>query len=181
MTKKEKDLIYSGDADTPLRVLLTTDEKDSLFLRQKSLDIKKVKDNEALQLLVQRMRVTLELENGVGLAAPQVGIGRNLFLFVRIDKPEYPVEVVVNPKITAHSEDMFCFDDDGCLSVPDASGTSLRYKWIEVEYLNEQGETIKEHLQGGSRFENFIGVIFQHEYDHLQGTLFTDKLCVNEE
>ncbi len=123
------------------------------------------------------MQATLEKENGVGIAAPQIGIARNIFLFMRIDKPGYPVEVAVNPEITAHSEEIVCFENDGCLSVPDISGNSLRYKWIEVEYYDRHGNKIKERLEGYSREEDFTGIIFQHEYDHLQGVLFTDKLC----
>lgn len=180
MTKKEKELIHSASAETPFRVLLTTNEDDSLFLRKKCADMKPLKNNTDLQLLIERMRATLEAENGVGIAAPQVGVARNVFLFMRIDKPGHPVEVAINPKITAHSDEMVCFENDGCLSVPDISGNSLRYKWIEVEYYNEAGEKTTEQLEGHSRFGNFTGIIFQHEYDHLQGVLFTDKLCDSE-
>lgn len=177
MTKKEKELINSASSQTPFRVLLVTNEEDSLFLRKQCTDIKPLKNNPDLQLLIERMRVTLEEEQGVGIAAPQIGIGRNIFLFMRIDKPEHPVEVAINPKIIDKSEEVVCFEDDGCLSVPDISGNSLRYKWIEVEYYNQQGRKIKERLEGHSRFGNFTGIIFQHEYDHLHGVLFTDKLC----
>lgn len=177
MTKKEKDLIYGGSAETPFRVLLSTNAEDSLMLRKKSIDIEPVKDNADLQMLIQRMRATLEVENGVGIAAPQIGVSRNVFLFMRIDKPGHPMEVAVNPKITARSGEMVCFEDDGCLSVPDVYANSLRYEWIEVEYYNEEGEKISERLEGYSRFDNFTGIIFQHEYDHLQGVLFVDRLC----
>lgn len=175
MTKKEKELIYSADTDTPMRVLLTTDTQDSLFLRQKSKDIRIAKAKD-LKYLIERMKITLEVENGVGIAAPQVGIGRNIFLFVRIDKPDYPVEVAINPVITAHSEEMICFEGDGCLSVPDMSGDSYRYAWIDVEYYNENLEKVQERLSGSSRGGDFTGVIFQHEFDHLQGVLFIDRL-----
>ncbi|MDR2834734.1 MAG: peptide deformylase, partial [Bacteroidales bacterium] len=66
---------------------------------------------------------------------------------------------------------------DGCLSIPDFSGNSQRYPWVEVEYLNQNGEKITEKLTGYSRLTSFTAVIFQHEYDHLRGTLFIDKLC----
>ncbi|MDR1951697.1 MAG: peptide deformylase [Bacteroidales bacterium] len=176
-TKEEKKLINSADVDIPFQVLLTANKEDSLFLRKKSADIKSIKNNPDLQLLIARLHATLKAENGVGIAAPQIGIARNVFLFMRIDKPEYPVEVVINPKITAHSDETICFEGDGCLSILNISGDSRRYKWIEVEYYNEYGEKIKERLEGHSRLSDFTGIIFQHEYAHLQGALFIDELC----
>ncbi len=179
MTDKEKLLINKGDENTPYRVLLTTSEEDSLFLRKKAVDIdvKNIATDKDLQFFIHRLLLTLAEESGVGIAAPQVGIGRNLFLFMRIDRPGIPVQVAINPRITGHSENMICFEGDGCLSVPDMSGNTMRYEWIDVEYYNEKGEFIKERLSGNSRQSDFTGVIFQHEFDHLQGTLFFDRLC----
>jgi peptide deformylase len=177
LTNDEKALINSGQANEAYRVLLTTSEKDSLLLRKKSKTMNFEKDAPDLQLLVERMKVTLEIEEGVGIAAPQIGILRNLFLIKRIDKPEMPVEVVINPKIIAHANETVCFEFDGCLSIPEISANSIRYPWIEVEYFNVDGEKIREKLTGHSRKDNFAAIIFQHEYDHLQGVLFIDKIC----
>jgi peptide deformylase len=177
MTKEEKTLINSGKANEMFRVLLTTNKQDSLILRQKSKTIELSKDADDLKLLIERLKVTLEVENGVGIAAPQVGILRNLFLIVRVDKPGMPVEAVINPTIVAHPEKTVCFESDGCLSIPEISGNSIRYPWIEVEYFNENGDKIHEKLTGHSRKDNFAAIIFQHEYDHLCGILFIDKLC----
>jgi peptide deformylase len=177
MTNEEKALINSGKANESFRVLLTTSEKDSLILRKKAKAINFEKDAPDLKLLVERMKITLEKQAGVGIAAPQVGILRNLFLIKRVDKPEMPVEVIINPKIVAHADETVCFEFDGCLSIPEISGNSIRYPWIEVEYLNADGEKIREKLTGHSRKNNFAAIIFQHEYDHLQGVLFIDKLC----
>lgn len=177
LTKEEKELINSANSDVPFRVLLTTTEQDSLFLRKKSTDINLEKDKDDIQRLIHRLKVTLEAEQGVGIAAPQIGISRNLFLFVRTDKPDWPVEVAINPRIVNHPDETICFERDGCLSIPDTNGNSIRYPWIEVEYTNEAGELNRERLEGYSRSESFVAVIFQHEYDHLQGVLFTDKLC----
>jgi peptide deformylase len=177
MTKEEKELINSGRANEPFRVLLTTNEKDSLILRQQSKTVEFTKDANDLKLLIERMKITLEAENGVGIAAPQVGILRNLFIIVRVDKPGAPAEVVINPRIVSHPEETVCFERDGCLSIPETSGNSIRYPWVEVEYINENGEKIREKLTGYSRKDNFAAIIFQHEYDHLRGILFIDKLC----
>jgi len=179
MTKEEIVLINNGDRDTPYKVLLTTNKEDSLFLRRKSkdFDIESIKGNKDLQLFITRLALTMEIESGVGIAAPQVGLGRNIFLFTRIDKEDFPVQVAINPKIVGHSEEIVCFEGDGCLSIPNTSGNTNRYAWIDVEYYNENGELIKERLSGYSRQSDFTGVVFQHEYDHLQGVLFIDKLC----
>lgn len=179
MTEQELILINSGTAETPFRVLLTTSEADSMFLRQKSIDVEDVGDiatDRDLQHFIKRLKRTMGVANGVGIAAPQVGIGRNIFAFMRIDKPEMPVEVAINPKIVAHSSNQYCFEGDGCLSVPEESGNTLRYEWIDVEYYNEQGELVKERLNGGTRETDFTGVIFQHENDHLNGVLFVDRI-----
>lgn len=179
MTDKERDLILSGDVDTPLRVLQTDVKEDSLFLRKKSINIEDVENiakSEEWQHFIKRLKLTMAVESGVGIAAVQVGIHRNLFLFMRLDKPDRPVEVTINPRIINHPEEVFCFKDDGCLSVPDRSGDTKRYAWVEVEYYNEKGELTKERLSGSSREGDFTGVVFQHEYDHLQGVLYIDKL-----
>jgi len=179
MTKEEIILINNGTKTKPYRVLLTDDKTDSLFLRQKAidLDVKDIATNKHLQLFIERLKLTLAVESGVGIAAPQVGLGRNLFLFMRLDKPGIPVEVAINPRIVSHAEETVCFENDGCLSIPDIAGDTNRYPWIDVEYYNEKGELVRDRLSGHSRDGDFTGVIFQHEYDHLQGVLFTDRLC----
>ncbi len=177
LTEEEKALINSASVSEPFRVLLTTNEQDSLFLRKKCTDLNFEKDKEDILKLIERLKVTLDAEQGVGIAAPQVGIARNLFLFARTDKPDWPVEVAINPHIVNHPKETICFERDGCLSIPDTSGNSTRYPWIEVEYTNQHGKLVRERLEGHSRSDSFVAVIFQHEYDHLQGVLFTDKLC----
>jgi peptide deformylase len=179
MTVKEQEIINASDVNTPFRVLQTGNIGDSLFLRKKSIniDIKNIAKDKDWQLFIERLKLTMVTAFGVGIAAPQAGVGRNLFLFTRIDKPGMPVAVAINPKIVNHSQEIICFEGDGCLSIPNTSGTSRRYAWIDVEYYNEKGEFIKERLSGSSRKGDFTGIIFQHEFDHLQGVLFTDKLC----
>lgn len=179
MTKEEIQLINNGSAETPYRVLLTTNREDSLLLRKKStnIDVTKIASDKNLQLFIERLKMTMAVESGVGIAAPQVGLSRKIFLFMRLDKPECPVQVAINPQIINHSDDTFCFERDGCLSIPEISGNSTRYNWVDVEYYNESGQLIKERLYGGERGKDFTGVIFQHENDHLHGILFIDRLC----
>ena len=176
-TAAERSLILSGTSEMPFKVLQVTDMQDSLFLRKPSFDLKNFAADSAFHTLVARLKTTLAAENGVGIAAPQVGISKNLFLFMRLDIPDNPVQVVVNPKIVHHPDTLVCFMRDGCLSIPDFSGNSSRYPWIEVEYFDEKGEKITERLEGYSRQDGFTAIIFQHEYDHTRGVLFTDRLC----
>ena len=176
-TGTDKSLIVSGTAETPFRILQVTNRQDSVLLRKPCDNLKSFANDSTFQLLVARLKSTLETENGVGIAAPQVGISKNLFLFMRLDLPDNPVHVAVNPKIVNHPDTTVCFERDGCLSIPDFSGNSIRYPWIDVEYQTEKGEIVREHLEGYSRQNTFTAIIFQHEYDHTKGILFTDKLC----
>lgn len=173
----ERELINSGQKKDTFRVLSIANQQDSLILRKRSKDLKQIKDNKDLTLLLERMKVTMDAEEGIGIAAPQVGINRNIFLFTRIDEPQQKVQVAINPRITAHSDSLVCFERDGCLSIPDIRGNSKRYAWIEVSYHDEHGNLIKERFSGHKRPDNFTNIIFQHEYDHINGILFIDKLC----
>jgi peptide deformylase len=172
-------LIHEGNANTPFRVLQITDPQDSVALRTPCTDLTHFVNNPEVSLFIDRLKATLTLEQGVGIAAPQVGILKNVFLFMRIDLPGAPVVVAINPKIISHPDSTVCFERDGCLSIPNLSGNSIRYPWVEVTYYNDSGMLVRERLEGHSRAGNFSAVIFQHEYDHLQGTLFTDKIILN--
>lgn len=173
----ERQLIAAGQKNDTFRVLSIANKQDSLILRKPSKDLKQIKDNKDLVQLLARMKVTMDAEEGIGIAAPQVGINRNIFLFTRIDEPQQKVQVAINPRITAHSDSLVCFERDGCLSIPDIRGNSKRYAWIEVSYYDENGTLIKERFSGHKRPDNFTNIIFQHEYDHINGVLFIDKLC----
>jgi peptide deformylase len=176
-SEAEKALIHQGSAQTPFRVLKITDTQDAAILRTPCSDLEHFANDSTLALLVARLKTTLAAENGVGIAAPQVGVLKNIFLFMRLDLPGEPVVVAINPAIINHPDTTVCFVRDGCLSIPDVSGNSVRYPWVEVEYYNEKGEFFRERLEGYSRQDTFTAVIFQHEYDHTRGILFIDKLC----
>ena len=182
-TEREKEIIRNGDKDTSFRVLLTTDAIDAFTLRMQSSDINanSIATDEDLQLLIQRLAITMNGAGGVGIAAPQVGVLKKIFLFIRIDKPDYPIQVAINPRIVNHPTETVCFEGDGCLSIPNISANSIRFPWIEIEYWDEKGNFHKERLEGYSRTEDFTAVIFQHELDHLNGILFTDKICTPSE
>jgi peptide deformylase len=173
---RERAIVRGGATEDPFRVLQITDRVDSLLLRVPCTDVQNFAD-PLLARCIERLRKTLLVEDGVGIAAPQVGISKNIFLFMRMDLPGMPVIVAINPKIIGRPDTTICFERDGCLSIPGIQGNSTRYPWIEVEYYNEQGEIVRKRLEGYSRRGNFTAVIFQHEYDHTRGVLFIDKLC----
>lgn len=182
-TERELEIIRNGNTDTSYRILLTTDAIDSFTLRMKSSDINtdSIATDEDLQLLIQRLEITMNEAGGVGIAAPQVGVLKNIFLFIRFDKQDNPVQVAINPRIINQPSETVCFEGDGCLSIPNISSNSIRFPWIEVEYWDEKGNFHKEKLIGYSREEDFTSIIFQHELDHLHGILFTDKICTQSD
>ena len=164
----ERELILSGDTTQLMRVIQDTVATEDAVLRTPSVDID---PNESLlPLLAKRMylSVTDSLHPGVGIAAPQVGINRNLIWVQRFDKPGEPMELYLNPKITWRSK-LLRRGLEGCLSIPDTMGQVLRNYTIRLVYQDTDGTHREEMIEG------FTAVIFQHETDHLHGILFTDR------
>ncbi len=167
----EKDVIGKGNA--VMRVLTIEDREDSLFLRTpcKDLTIKQIRSDE-YAILAGRMLVTVTSpeQDGVGIAGPQVGIGRRIVAVQRFDKPGEPFEVYPNIRVTARRGEPEP-GPEGCLSVPGRRGDVLRWQDIDIAYTSpltfrDTSETVK----------GFTAVIFQHETDHLDGVLYIDKL-----
>jgi peptide deformylase len=134
-------------------------------LRQKTKEIEKF--DEEFKSLIENMFSEMYRSDGVGLAAPQVGMPYKFFV---MDDGENK-KAVINPKIKFFSEEKIIFEE-GCLSIPEIFAELERPKTIKVEYYNENGEKIEEELT------DYTARIFQHENDHLNGILFTDKLSV---
>ncbi len=114
-----------------------------------------------------------KLRAGVGLAAPQINQSIRMFgIFIPGFDDEDFKKIFINPKIISHSEEMcYLSTGEGCLSVDEeTTGYVARYKRITVEAYDEHGENFT------LRLANFKAIVFQHEYDHLNGILFTDKL-----
>lgn len=166
----ESALIMQRDSLTPMRVLLTTSANDSLMLRTVSRDVNVNPDDLVLRHFISRLYSTVRdsLSLGVGIAAPQVGVMKNIIWVQRFDKPDTPFEVYLNPKILQYSQlRQECHE--GCLSVPGRSDTlEVRSYAVLVEY-----ETLDQQRRI-EMIEDFTAVIFQHEIDHLNGILYTD-------
>ncbi len=188
-TPEEIELIMSGDSADIMRVLTihtingtdtVTNYEDSLSLRQPSRDIRADSTDTVLLRLIDRMSTTVHDPNnpGVGIAAPQVGINRNIIWVQRMDLPGDPYEVYLNAKITAYSNKNVIFNYDGCLSIPGLSGRTDRYSSVCIEYDKIDGTHHIEVVEGYS-ISNFTSIIFQHEIDHLNGILFIDRIHEN--
>jgi peptide deformylase len=109
--------------------------------------------------------------NGVGLAAPQVHVSKQLVLVGgEVDEDETPlIRVVINPEITPTTDVLYGMYE-GCLSIPGLRGYVERPVGIRVKYLDQDGDAVEEDLEG------FPAVVFQHECDHLQGKLYIDRM-----
>ena len=144
------------------------------ILRQKAEFVKQVKSDN-IQKLIDDLLTTVSDANGVGIAAPQVAVGYRVFIVASRPNLRYPnaplmePTAMINPKIVAHSDEIVK-DWEGCLSVPGIRGLVPRYRKIEVEYIDRNGNLINQHLT------DFVARIFQHEYDHFEGLVFLDRV-----
>jgi len=139
-------------------------------LRRKA---QKVRQFDAdLQQLIEDMVETMRAAPGVGLAAPQVGVSQRVIVVEYGDDEDESrpprLYVVVNPEIVEASAETE-MGVEGCLSIPGLVGEVERHQRIVVKGQNRRGQPIKLKLQG------WVARIFQHEIDHLEGILFTDR------
>lgn len=115
-------------------------------------------------------------QNGwVGLAAPQVGVNKRIIvvsLMKNYDDENYRTIAMINPVIVFHSDATDC-DQEGCLSLPGESGDVIRWSEIDIEFYNIDGIKFALHL------DQLAARIVQHEIDHLNGILFTDRVGKN--
>ena len=140
-----------------LKILMIGDPR----LRQKAHEIRKVVKRHRL-LAKEMLETMVDASNGVGLAAPQLGILERL---VVIDIGKGPL-VLINPRITAR--DGKRKDVESCLSIPDRSEYVTRAEKVSVAFLNLEGQKMVIHGSGS------LARVLQHEIDHLDGILFID-------
>lgn len=127
--------------------------------------------DESLSRFLDDMVETMMFEDGVGLAANQVGVTRRIAVINREPGNTDTLIKLVNPKITA-SSDITESHEEGCLSVPGIRGNVVRPVGIELEYQDESGG---RHVM---KADAIIARIIQHELDHLDGVLFVDRLSL---
>ncbi len=147
-----------------LRKIVT--EEDPL-LRNKSREVAEI--NDRIITLLDDMIETLSLAEGVGLAAPQVGVLRRIFIINQgIENDELDFVEFINPKIVSHSEETVEMAE-GCLSVPGKSGLVTRPATVVVEAYDREGNLFEYEADG------LMARCVFHEYDHLDGILYIDK------
>jgi peptide deformylase len=165
--------VPKGVIDNPPLTIATL---GSQVLRQPARRISKV--DEAVRDLARDMLRSMYAASGIGLAAPQVGVHKQL-LVIDLD-PENaaaPPMVLINPEITSFGAGLDTYEE-GCLSIPGVYLDVVRPSVVEVSYRDEMGRPQK------LRADNLLARCIQHELDHLNGVLFvdrvTDELSLNE-
>ncbi len=167
-TKQEVSRITEGNIDSALAIFQTSDSLQHRVLLDQSIDAKP--KDQFTKILVNRMKLALiSTGSGVGIAAPQVGINRNIIWAKRFDKEGKPLEYFINPKILWRSE-VLNFGPEGDLSIEVFRDYFYRSQVIQLEYFDLKGKKHTEIVEG------FTAVILQHEIDHLSGILITDKI-----
>lgn len=125
-------------------------------------------DNE-LEIFVRNLIETMEVNEGIGLAAAQVNVRKRVFVINKqLINEEWSAQAYVNPAILSQSGHETL--EEGCLSLPGIRAEVDRPFTIKVRYQNVKGEIIEEDMEG------LLARVFQHEYDHLQGILFIDRI-----
>jgi peptide deformylase len=137
-------------------------------------------DNDQLQDLVSRMLELMQAGNGVGIAAPQIGESWRVIVVASRPTlryplaPEMPATVMINPEFEV--EDATLIKDwEGCLSIPGIRALVPRFRAVRVRFQNIIGEREEMLL------EDFPARIFQHEFDHLQGLVYLDRVESNRD
>ncbi|GAC1384854.1 MAG: peptide deformylase [Herpetosiphon sp.] len=164
-------------------ILKIDQPEEKEILKTKSVRVKQF--DVGLKSLVEDMLETMREQGGVGLAAPQLGVLRRVVVIetppVEEDQPDgsvvelapTQVYVMVNPEITEAGKERFVMTE-GCLSLPGWYGDVPRPEWVTIKYQDQFG---KEHrLKHADARGYFVGRIAQHEIDHLDGVLFTERI-----
>jgi len=178
LSRGEKTIIHKSGS--VMYVLDVADREDSLVLRKKSYDFTdwQLKSPE-FTTLASKMLATVQSDQqgGVGIAGPQVGINHRVIAVCRMDKENEPYEVYANIHIDSLYGEV-SLGPEGCLSVAPLRGNVPRYSNVVISYKDPRSlSEVTEHISG------YTAIIFQHECDHLDGVLYTDKadsVYVNE-
>ena len=147
------------------------------ILRNKTKDIP-INDIKSAntQKIIEKMIKTMRKHNGAGLAANQIYEPIRICIIEVLDNPRYkhlntiPLKVLINPKVIIKKDTATFNSYEGCLSVPNLRGKVRRYNSINVTYYTMDAKKITENIKG------LESIVYQHEIDHLDGYLFTDKV-----
>ncbi|MDR1637143.1 MAG: peptide deformylase [Treponema sp.] len=134
------------------------------LLRQKAAAVKDI--NGEIKKIAEEMIDTLHRQKGVGLAGPQIGLMKRIFVIhIEGDEPR----IFINPSITATSQETIKYEE-GCLSIPGVWANVVRPRSVRIQAWNEKGRPFTMETEG------ILARVILHEYDHLEGVLFIDRL-----
>jgi peptide deformylase len=142
--------------------------KEDPLLRKQAKPVKEV-DDKVIKIIDDMFETMYATDTGVGLAAPQVGILKQIIV---IDTQDEEPFALINPEIISSEGETD--SEEGCLSCPEEYGIVKRAEKVKVKALNENGEEIEIEAEG------FLAIVLQHEIDHLKGVLFIDKATLKE-
>ncbi len=155
-------------------------------LKEISQSINKI-DKHLKRLLFDLEHTLTQKDLGIGLAAPQINIYKRVFAtFLPLSHNQSPTfRYFINPLILAHSDNLILKsnpknkDDDleGCLSVPNIYAPVYRYEWLELAYQTIENHQLISHQE---KFSGFAARVIQHEFDHLDGILFIDRVLTQK-
>lgn len=144
------------------QILTTGDPR--LRVKSSAVSAKEL-SSDAFQHVLDALIETMQKQkNGVGIAAPQVGIQKRAIIVTTSDGPQ----AFINPKIFSPSKELV-ESEEGCFSVPGVYGIVKRHRTIKIKATDRNGKPVRRSVDG------FEAIIFQHEIDHLDGILFTDR------
>ena len=136
------------------------------FLRKRSEEVPEI--DEGIKAIIADMFETMDVEDGVGLAATQIGISKKIIV-ISIDEKGFDRLALINPVIEYFSDDTDTMEE-GCLSVPGINADVTRPSKVVVKGITKNGRGVEITASG------LLGRALQHEIDHLNGTLFIDRL-----
>ncbi len=172
LTFTDEEIGLISGADSTMRVLTVDDSLDLKVLRTpceplSGSDIASDYYARLAELMVAT--VTSPEQDGVGIAGPQVGLSRRIIAVQRFDKAGEPFEVYPNAQIDSlYGEQVY--GPEGCLSIPGLRGNVLRYPNVIISYTDPE-----DLVEVSDTVSGYTAIIFQHEIDHLEGILYTDR------
>ena len=133
-----------------------------------------------IQQIIETLQDTLAATQGVGIAAPQISISKQIIIIASRPTPRYPSAPLMEPTVMINPafqklSDIREKDWEGCLSVPGIRALVPRYTEILISYINQQNDLVEARLDG------FVARVFQHEFDHLEGTVYLDRVEDNRD
>lgn len=167
---REREII--ARSDSVMYVTVVSDPADSLLLRQPCAELTAEEiRSDTYRALAAKLLATVRSpqQGGVGIAAPQVGVLRRVAAIQRLDRPDEPFVVYPNIRVVKHLGDTVR-GPEGCLSIPGRRGIVPRSEGVVIAWTDPESlQTVSEEVHG------YTAIIFQHETDHLDGILYTDR------